>query len=102
MTKDDFWRKYFAVYDVLNELRPYQDLLGSVKDNLKIKKGDLVLDAGAGTGSKGGQVPFLGLPVGRTVVSSPNFLIIFIAHASAPNGFPFTTDPLMSSSSSLV
>jgi len=28
MTKDDFWRKYFAVYDVLNELRPYQDLLG--------------------------------------------------------------------------
>lgn len=51
MTKDDFWRKYFAVYDVLNELRPYQDLLGSVKDNLKIKKGDLVLDAGAGTGN---------------------------------------------------
>ncbi|OHA78640.1 MAG: hypothetical protein A2V96_02980 [Candidatus Yonathbacteria bacterium RBG_16_43_6] len=51
MTKDDFWRKYFAVYDVLNELRPYQNLLGSVKDNLKIKKGDLVLDAGAGTGN---------------------------------------------------
>ena len=51
-------------------------------------------------GGKGGQVPFLGLPVTRTVASSPNFLIIFVTHASAPNGFPLTIDLLIPSSSS--
>ena len=49
---------------------------------------------------KGGQVPFLGLHGERTVASRPNFLIIFTAHASVPNGFPLITDALMFSSSS--
>lgn len=51
MTKDDFWRKYFAVYDVLNEIEPYRDLLARITEKLDVKKGDIVLDAGAGTGN---------------------------------------------------
>ena len=50
------------------------------------------LERGSGT--------FLGLHGGRVVVSSPNLLIIFTAHALVPNGFPLTTDILMFSSSS--
>ncbi|MEI6266408.1 MAG: methyltransferase domain-containing protein [bacterium] len=46
-----FWAKYFKVYDVLNMVIPYQELLGSIINELDIKKGDLVLDAGCGTGN---------------------------------------------------
>lgn len=46
-----FWAKYFKVYDVLNMVIPYQELLDTIVDEAKIKKGDLVLDAGCGTGN---------------------------------------------------
>lgn len=51
MLNEKFWEKYFRVYDVLNLLIPYQDLLRDVCDELDIKKGDLVLEAGCGTGN---------------------------------------------------
>lgn len=47
----EFWKKYFKVYDVLNIIVPYQDLLDSIVDSLEIEEGDLVLDAGCGTGN---------------------------------------------------
>lgn len=47
----DFWRKYFEVYDILNEVIPYQELLDTIVKELDIKKGDLVLEAGCGTGN---------------------------------------------------
>lgn len=46
-----FWDKYFEVYDYLNLLIPYKDLLNSISDELDIKDGDFILDAGSGTGN---------------------------------------------------
>ncbi len=47
----EFWTEYFKVYDVLNVVIPYQDLLNTIVEKLDIKKDDLVLDAGCGTGN---------------------------------------------------
>ena len=44
-----FWKKYFTAYDALNEAIPYQELMNSLVRSLNIRKGDRVLDAGAGT-----------------------------------------------------
>jgi len=46
-----FWRKYFQVYDVLNKVAPYRDMLETVLDSLEASPGDRVLDVGAGTGN---------------------------------------------------
>lgn len=46
-----FWKNYFDVYDVLNELIPYQQLLERIVQHLDLQKTDLVLDAGSGTGN---------------------------------------------------
>lgn len=47
----DFWAKYFKVYDVLNIIIPYQELLDTVIEELSVNDKDLVLDAGCGTGN---------------------------------------------------
>lgn len=47
----EFWEKYFKVYDVLNIVIPYQELLDTIIEKLDIQKDDLVLDAGCGTGN---------------------------------------------------
>lgn len=46
-----FWKKYFEVYDVLNELIPYQELLETIVGKLDVQPSDLILDAGSGTGN---------------------------------------------------
>ncbi len=46
-----FWRKYFGVYDVLNLAASYRDVLEKIAEEAEIKEGNLVLDAGAGTGN---------------------------------------------------
>jgi len=51
MLTDKFWDKYFEVYDVLNELMPYRDLLSKFVAHSDAKQGWRVLDAGAGTGN---------------------------------------------------
>lgn len=51
MLNEKFWEKYFRVYDVLNLLIPYQDLLRDICDELDIKKGETILEAGCGTGN---------------------------------------------------
>ena len=51
MLNTKFWKKYFKVYDTLNELIPYRELTGVIVDKLDIKKGDEVLDVGSGTGN---------------------------------------------------
>ncbi|MDD4333474.1 MAG: class I SAM-dependent methyltransferase [Patescibacteria group bacterium] len=51
MLSEKFWKKYFSVYDILNMVLPYRDLKREVCDELGIKKDDLVLDAGSGTGN---------------------------------------------------
>jgi len=51
MLDSKFWEKYFEVYDVLNLLIPYQELLDTISGKLDIEKGERVLDAGCGTGN---------------------------------------------------
>lgn len=46
-----FWKKYFSVYDTLNLLIPYQELLNELIEKLSPQKEELILDAGAGTGN---------------------------------------------------
>jgi len=63
MLDTKFWRKYFEVYDILNVVIPYQELMKELISKLEIKGGDFILDAGSGTGNlaimitkKGGRV----------------------------------------------
>ena len=73
--KDElFWKKYFKVYDRLNELIPYQELLSDIANELEIKDGEIIFEAGSGTGNlamkiheKGGQV--VGMDTSETGIS---------------------------------
>jgi ubiquinone/menaquinone biosynthesis C-methylase UbiE len=47
----EFWRRYFKVYDVLDLLPTYRQLLSMLCVELDAKQGELVLDAGSGTGN---------------------------------------------------
>jgi len=58
-----FWNKYFQVYDVLNMVIPYQELLDDLIKELDVKKGDLILDAGSGTGNLSIKLEKLGAKV---------------------------------------
>lgn len=51
MLDPEFWRRYFKVYDVLNVLPTYTQLLSIVCEELEPMEGDLILDAGSGTGN---------------------------------------------------
>lgn len=51
MIDSTFWKNYFGVYDVLNLVIPYQELLQTLCDYLDIQDGDKILDAGSGTGN---------------------------------------------------
>lgn len=51
MLDTNFWKKYFAEYDILNEFHPYQELLDTFVDVLDLSEGERVLDAGTGTGN---------------------------------------------------
>ncbi len=51
-----FWKKYFDVYDVLNELIPYRVLLQIIAQKANIVAGMKVLDLGCGTGN---LIPYL-------------------------------------------
>ncbi len=51
MKDDRFWENYFLTYDLLSEALPYQRLLDDLIRVLEVKKGDLILDAGSGTGN---------------------------------------------------
>jgi len=51
MLTSKFWEEYFTVYDYLNELIPYRNLLKEICNVANIQRGDLVLDLGSGTGN---------------------------------------------------
>ena len=51
MLDSNFWENYFKVYDVLNLLIPYQELLEKICNELNIIPGEKILEAGCGTGN---------------------------------------------------
>ena len=51
MLNQKFWEKYFKVYDVLNILIPYQELMAELGKELDLNHEDVVLDVGSGTGN---------------------------------------------------
>ncbi len=51
MLNETFWRNYFRVYDSLNQILPYRQLLLDIKKALELKYTDVVLDLGSGTGN---------------------------------------------------
>ncbi len=51
MLNSIFWARYFKVYDILNLLIPYQELLETICNELEIKPGEKILEAGCGTGN---------------------------------------------------
>ncbi len=59
-----FWKKYFTVYDTLNNLIPYQNLIQTIIKHAQPNPEDKILDAGSGTGNlavkieKGGAVVY--------------------------------------------
>lgn len=59
----NFWEKYFQVYDILNYLIPYQELLDTLIRELNPQEGELILDAGAGTGNLAIMLEELGAKV---------------------------------------
>lgn len=67
----NFWNKYFEVYDVLNELLPYKYLVASLVQELEVKSGERILDAGAGTGNVSVPIAKLGgIPTGLDISSA--------------------------------
>jgi ubiquinone/menaquinone biosynthesis C-methylase UbiE len=60
MLDSKFWEKYFKVYDVLNDLIPYQELMEDLVSNLDVKRQDLILDAGSGTGNLSMRIEKMG------------------------------------------
>lgn len=46
-----FWKEYFKYYDYLNYLPTYQELLDKILKELDPKEGEIILDAGVGTGN---------------------------------------------------
>jgi ubiquinone/menaquinone biosynthesis C-methylase UbiE len=59
----EFWAKYFRVYDVLNTVPTYRELLDSICRELAPQPGTLVLDAGSGTGNLALRLKGLGCEV---------------------------------------
>lgn len=51
MFDSKFWSKYFKVYDVLNLVIPYQELMAELESELQLNMNDVVLDVGSGTGN---------------------------------------------------
>lgn len=51
MLDQNFWEKYFIVYDILNISIPYQELMKDLKSELNLDLDDVFLDVGSGTGN---------------------------------------------------
>jgi ubiquinone/menaquinone biosynthesis C-methylase UbiE len=46
-----FWQRYFNFYDTLNEAIPYRQMIQRQAELLEPSRGELILDAGTGTGN---------------------------------------------------
>jgi SAM-dependent methyltransferase len=60
---DKFWYNYFKIYDIINNVYPYNDLLLLVINNITCCKQMKILDAGSGTGNLSILLSRLGMDV---------------------------------------
>lgn len=51
MLTADFWKRYARIYDDMNLFISYREFLDEVVREARVKEGDIILEAGAGTGS---------------------------------------------------
>jgi len=51
MLSEKFWEEYSKIYDTACFFIPYQELLEEICEELEIKKGEKILEAGCGTGN---------------------------------------------------
>lgn len=51
MLSELFWEKYFRTYDILNRAIPYQELIRDIIKFLSPREGEVIFDAGSGTGN---------------------------------------------------
>jgi ubiquinone/menaquinone biosynthesis C-methylase UbiE len=51
MLNNNFWKKYFEVYDNLNYIYPYKNMIELYLDIIKPSNNDIILDVGSGTGN---------------------------------------------------
>ncbi len=63
MLSSEFWAQYFKVYDVLNSVPTYRELLDAICRELAPSPGSLVLDVGSGTGNLALRLQGLGCQV---------------------------------------
>ena len=63
MISNEFWAKYFKVYDKLNLVPSYVELLTSICQELRPEPGSLVLDIGSGTGNLAMRLKGMGCQV---------------------------------------
>lgn len=59
-----FWQRYFNFYDTLNEAIPYRRMIERQAELLEPQPGELILDAGTGTGNVAAHI----LPSGAEVI----------------------------------
>jgi len=55
-----FWKKYIEIYDRLNDVYPYRNLIEKIIDELNVCAGEKILDAGGGTGNISTRIIELG------------------------------------------
>jgi ubiquinone/menaquinone biosynthesis C-methylase UbiE len=94
-----FWDNYFKVYDVLNYLIPYRELLEKLLYILNPQKEEIILDAGAGTGNLSVMIEARNAKVfaldmsdsALEICKKKNNNIITVVH-DLNNSLPFTED----------
>jgi ubiquinone/menaquinone biosynthesis C-methylase UbiE len=77
----DFWTRYFTVYDTLNQARPYQAMIARQVALLAPEPGSHVLDAGTGSGNLAAALERAGAQVTGIDFCEP---ALVLARAKAP------------------
>lgn len=89
-----FWARYFAVYDTLNQARPYQAMIRRQVELVAPAPGERVLDAGTGSGNLAGALERRGADVTGIDFCEPAFALARLKAPRARFEFGDLTRPL--------
>ncbi len=93
-TAQMFWARYFAVYDTLNQSRPYQAMIARQIELLDPQPGDRALDAGTGSGNLAAALVRRGALVTGIDFCEPAFVLARRKAPTAVFQFGDLTKPL--------